>query len=353
MRLLIVTIGLGLAASSTAAAERIETFQVGNWRGGAYTNNDTRQFSHCAVNASYRSGIILLFSVGRTYHWSMALANQRWSLNKGAVYDVAYDIDGGPRTTVKGRANTSTLVEIPLADSATLFRAFQSGKKLNVHAAGGSFSFRLDDSSRALAATLACARKHMGTTSAQRGGSDPFSGAAASNPFGAGAVPGNKSPNAGERRAEAAAVVANTLSASGITDFRVVPMNEAPAPVRGSDAFWVAPGLAGTLDIVVPPQPMKADEIAAMLVSKDAKKCTGTFTSGRPPAKPGSAAVRVSTMCVEAGKTRQLEYSVATRSSGGYYVHAVTPTDDAAAGTKPQPGAPQPRPNRKVPDLNI
>ena len=59
--------------TTSASAEKIATLTSGAWKGGAYTSNSTGDFSHCAANARYKSGVALLFSVTRNRCGSDAL----------------------------------------------------------------------------------------------------------------------------------------------------------------------------------------------------------------------------------------------------------------------------------------
>ena len=58
-----------VATASTASAEKIADLSYGDWTGGAFTHSHSGAFSHCAVNAKYRSGIDLFFSVTGTHAW--------------------------------------------------------------------------------------------------------------------------------------------------------------------------------------------------------------------------------------------------------------------------------------------
>jgi hypothetical protein len=58
MRLSLILAGV-LLASPALAAGPYAKFSVGNWAGGAFTNNQTGDFSHCAVSASYKSGVTM------------------------------------------------------------------------------------------------------------------------------------------------------------------------------------------------------------------------------------------------------------------------------------------------------
>ena len=46
-----------LAPTLALAAGPYGSIEVGNWKGGAYTNDATGQFSHCAAHTQYQSGI--------------------------------------------------------------------------------------------------------------------------------------------------------------------------------------------------------------------------------------------------------------------------------------------------------
>src|SRR5262245_41041489 len=75
-----------------AAAELMYNFQVGTWSGGAYTKQNAKQFNHCAAAANYNSGILMSFSVSRTFAWSMAFAHRSWRLTQGQTYDIAFTV---------------------------------------------------------------------------------------------------------------------------------------------------------------------------------------------------------------------------------------------------------------------
>jgi len=64
----------------SASAELMYNFQVGTWSAGAYTKQNARQFNHCAASANYNSGILMSFSVSRTFAWSMGFAHPSWRL---------------------------------------------------------------------------------------------------------------------------------------------------------------------------------------------------------------------------------------------------------------------------------
>lgn len=313
----VLALFLVAAATTTARAGTLETTKVAGWSVGAYSDDRTGTFSHCATSVPYRSGILLLFYLSKSLRWSMGLANQRWRLARGESFDVTYYVDDGPRQSVRARATRATLVSIPLADSVALFRRFQRGRLLHVVTAQDRYAFKLTNSSLALKAILLCVKRHLPPKTV-------------TNPF-VRRSPGSdvRSPQSGgndsDRRAEATAVAANVLAASGIRGFRILPQARLPGEARRFGAVWEADGgLLGTVSIVTPRKATtRLEDVVAALLALDAKGCKGAFKSGRYPTEGSSGAGRLMTLCSDA-RYPEMQYTVVPRPDGGFYVLAVT-----------------------------
>jgi hypothetical protein len=156
---LLAVIGLCASAAATRAAT-IEEFNIMGWIVGAYSDNRTGQFTHCATSIPYRSGTTLFFHLGKTYVWSMGLHNPQWRNTPGALIDLIYYIDNGPQTRVRAQVTPLGLVNIPLADSRALFDAFKRGRRLFVADSRERFGFDLTNSSKALTAVYECVQRH-------------------------------------------------------------------------------------------------------------------------------------------------------------------------------------------------
>src|SRR5262245_54344210 len=85
-----------LVAGTTAQAAVIQETNVHGWIVGAYSDNRTGRFSHCATSVPFRSGISLFFHLSSNYRWTMGLANAQWRLTPGQAFNLTYYIDGGP-----------------------------------------------------------------------------------------------------------------------------------------------------------------------------------------------------------------------------------------------------------------
>jgi len=73
-------VSLFLAAGAANAAGPSRPFQIGLWSGGAWTNDQTGAFSHCAASVPYQSGITMFAAVNRSYSWSLGFGDPRWTL---------------------------------------------------------------------------------------------------------------------------------------------------------------------------------------------------------------------------------------------------------------------------------
>lgn len=179
--LLAIATGLIFTVRPTQAAQ-ISTFKTGNWNAGAYSDSSGR-FSHCAANARYKSGIMLLFSVTRSGKWSMGFANGNWNLARGSRYPVAYQVDQGPIYDGVAIAKSARLVQVFLPTNSRVFNNFRYGNLLKVKAAKQLMKFNLTDTSKLLRLLLGCARHYV---KKEGGGGNPFDSGGAGNPFEAG-----------------------------------------------------------------------------------------------------------------------------------------------------------------------
>lgn len=157
------------STATPASAEKIANLSAGAWKGGAYTNNATGAFSHCAASARYKSGISLLFAVTRGRQWSMGFTNGGWELRPGRKYPVRFQVDNGPILKATATAKSGKLVQVFLPPQNRLFRHFRTGGQLKVIAGAKRMRFNLTGTNRLLSKLYRCA-----THFAKRDGNDPF-----------------------------------------------------------------------------------------------------------------------------------------------------------------------------------
>lgn len=308
---LVVACGAILAligGPGAASAETLYNFQVAGWTAGAYTKQNTKQFNHCAASAAYNSGILMVFSVSRTYTWSMGFSHRAWHLTKGQSYDIAFTVDQAPPIGGRAIAIGPSQVEVPLADSSQLFQRFRQGHQLRVAAAGQVFSFNLTGTSQVLPALLRCVQANVQpsapTTTAT---ANPFvaPAPAPTNPAGQGRPPAY--------RAEAVSLAANILGSAGVVGFRITDDDK-----NGFiDAAWRADSLFGMVRIE-PKEPPAL--ISAGMIAVDAAGCKSKFASGSMPATDNNELTRMFTKCGEGDQGWTVYYFIMPRKAGGYYL---------------------------------
>jgi len=330
----------GLVITSARAAT-LENFRVGNWQMAAYADDQSGQFTHCAMSASYSTGNTLLFAINQNFGWSFGILNQGWSLPPGSSYSVGYSINGGYPTTTGGKAITPTEVEVALPADDALYSRFKYGSQITVNALGQSFYFTLEGTQHGLSALQDCAQRHVALAAAPPTKAAP--------PGDSTAAPGGNAPtaNSGSPGAtppgqvlglsvDGVALVANILAASGITGFHLDLSSEVPKDLATYQAVWSSPGVTGVLSVVAASNGAAGTNMSGELIANDAKNCTGKFSSGTlsddsAPAAAAAGVTRIFTTCDGGNGSTATYYTVLPRQGGGQYVFA----EMSAGGAQP------------------
>jgi len=302
-------IALGMAALP-ASAERIRTVEIGSWLGGAYTNDRSGEFTHCAASASYKSGIIVTFSISRGLLWSMSFSNKAWRLNRNSSFEIAFTIDDMTPIFAQARAIDYDAIIVRLEDSAELFRRFQQGQMLKVATAKTLFRFNLTDTARLLPVLLSCAQN--------RGA--PAVADATTNPFSKkDTAPAKKAEGQADPTtlAEANVFAANLLSSAGVK-FTLLGPKESP-DIKGH-ARWFDGTTFGSLSLFPSATPEEIKGLGAFLIGRDAGQCKGSYLSGAIPDQGAGNLSRVFTTCQSGEKATTVYYLALPRKTGGAYV---------------------------------
>jgi hypothetical protein len=305
-----------------ARAETVETYTVRDWGISAHRDDRTKAFSHCAMSADYKNGVILIFGVSRDKEWFMGLANQNWELTEGNRYNFDIELDGARGNRWYGVAVSANAIRVPLADSASLFERFSAAKLLTIRAASSTFRFDLANSRVALEAVVACSARYLAKEN-----TNPFQ----NNPFArAPKAPGSK-VNDEQFYSEAAIVMTNMLSEIGSVGHRLLPVQTLRDEFKGYHAIWVGNGAAGSLKIL--PQSPPLEEVGSLLLSQSAQECDGRFASGKSSVE--DKAVKIAAVCEDKkGKVSNYSYIVAQRDGGGAYLFSVVALEQSADSAK-------------------
>lgn len=311
-----MALAVGIAAMP-AEAGQIAPLKIGNWSGGAYSDDRTGAFSHCAASASYRSGVSLLFSVSGDETWSMGFSSESWSLIPGQRYPVRYRVDNGTVLEGVAVARNPKLAQVHLPANNRLFQHFRKGNTLRVGAARQVLEFRLTDTSKMLARLRDCAR-HFIAGSAP----DPFApaGTASADPFSGERAPGRPGPTDASR--QEAATVARLLLESASLRFEPMGPQDNRTLWTRNDAIWRMPGLFGALR-VIPDASASSAAIKAGIVSSDAESCNGRYATGTVAYDRNSLRDFYTACDSGSGDDLALYYALLPRKSGGFYLVTV------------------------------
>jgi S1-C subfamily serine protease len=104
--------------TSAQAAGPFGTIRVGQWGGGAYTDDSTGSFSHCAATASYVSGYSLSLGQNAQKVWLIGFANSNWNLTAGETFPIDITFDGQAQFHIAGSAANSKLITAILPEPA-------------------------------------------------------------------------------------------------------------------------------------------------------------------------------------------------------------------------------------------
>src|ERR1700751_5141632 len=84
-----------IAITSIAnAAGPYGNIHVGNWKGGAFTDDNTGAFSHCAATTAYGNGIILVVGQNASNSWLLSFASPNFHLKQGETVPIDLTFDG-------------------------------------------------------------------------------------------------------------------------------------------------------------------------------------------------------------------------------------------------------------------
>src|ERR1700716_2437862 len=145
-----------IAISAAEARGPYGSINVGNWKGGAYTNDQTGEFAHCAAGAGYDSGIYFMVTVDQGAGWSLGFHNPKWTLTKSQDFQIALTFDGQRPFNVQGVALSENLIRVPMPTDSTLIAQFRKAKAMTAFTQGQLFQFKLDQTAVLLPTLANC-----------------------------------------------------------------------------------------------------------------------------------------------------------------------------------------------------
>ena len=142
-----ILLGTILANPNAEAAGPYGSINVGNWKGGAYTN-DQGDFSHCAAGASYLSGIYFVVAIDSKSGWSLRFAHERWNLTAGRAFPIELTFPVNDK-----------MVVVPMPINSALIAQFRKAKAMTAFTQGQLFQVNLDQTAQLLPTLANCVAK--------------------------------------------------------------------------------------------------------------------------------------------------------------------------------------------------
>lgn len=296
---------------------------IGNWLAGAYSDDQTGRFSHCAASVDYKNGAFLLFSVNRQYQWSVGFVASELGVLKNDTLSVKLGLDDSADDTVQAHAISKNVLSVSLSPSSDLFKRFMRANLLRLSSTpqtSFAYQFNLQDTSKLLPYLLKCVRDRLNPPPLQAQSNQPVRQASQSPASTAGV----------DLRAEVTALAANLLSEAGVKGFKIAPSTDDNTSVN-----WTSSGGSGALLVVLDQDAKRPSDLTPVLISIAARKCKGKFVSGAMPEENGTA--RSFSSCqIGTAEPRTGYYIALPRESGGHYVIMTWPEGASANQSQSQ-----------------
>ncbi|MBI5260446.1 MAG: trypsin-like peptidase domain-containing protein [Bradyrhizobium sp.] len=149
-----------LQASLIGAAQAAGPFgsiRIGNWIGGAFSNDQTGAFSHCAATAPFTSGISLVVGQNAEGSWLLSFASPAFHFNKGDSAPIDVIFDGQSEARLFATAHASNMVTAIMPPNVA--RTFQKASLMVATTGGAPLQFNLTSTGPVLAAIANCVAK--------------------------------------------------------------------------------------------------------------------------------------------------------------------------------------------------
>jgi S1-C subfamily serine protease len=153
-----LAVGGALWTSAAIAAGPFGSIHVGAWNGGAFTDDNTGAFSHCAAQTGYASGVTLVVGQNAAGAWLLGFSHPSWRIAAGEISPIDVTFDGQAQFHLFGTGVTTIMMTAILPNNA----AIEQFRKSNLMAAttrGQTFQFNLTSTGQLLPVVANCVAK--------------------------------------------------------------------------------------------------------------------------------------------------------------------------------------------------
>ncbi len=167
---------LVLSASLGAAEIPGSTFRSGVWDGGAYSFDETGQFSHCGISTPYKSRDSLFFFANYDGTYNLGISKPDPVFKQGEVFPVTFIIDRRAPLYGEGVAHSEKFAILRIYDSARGLDALKRGSVLRILSQNQRSGYNLGGTFKAFETARQCAahyRGYVGKPTARAAASPP------------------------------------------------------------------------------------------------------------------------------------------------------------------------------------
>lgn len=104
---------------------------IGQWKGGAFTDDNTGAFSRCSASSIYGNGVILVVGQNAENSWLLGFASPSFHLTKGNTVPVDVTFDGQSAARLFATANSDIMATAILPPNVA--RTFQKSSLMVVN----------------------------------------------------------------------------------------------------------------------------------------------------------------------------------------------------------------------------
>jgi hypothetical protein len=334
--------GMAAWSSGAWAGGPYGSIQVGNWKGGANTDDRSGEFTHCAALAGYKGGIFVMVSIDLLGTWSLGMMHRSWRLQVGETIPISLTFDSRSQFHVFGNPIHPDIVVVPMPVDSALINAFRKAHLMTAFAKGQLLTFELTSTSQLLPALATCVRQAKSGTQLSeiriRGGASPAPSqqaqpapapppARTATSLTSSGEPPQAPALSPEMRIEAIELASNFILGSRLQNPKVLPRAETPAEFASFGAAWKSDEAFGFVKIIAPKGNVKGLDVAAAVAGADSKECKGKFASGRVSELVDSDVVfRGFATCEDSDGSRVAQYFILPRRKGGFVLFSVVST---------------------------
>jgi len=137
------------------AAGPYGSIRVGNWTGGAFTDDNTGTFTHCGATTGYGNGVILVVGKNAGDSWLLGFASPNFHLTKGNSVKIDVTFDGQEQARLFATATSEIMATAVLPPNVA--RTFQKASLMVVTTGNSNaLQFNLTSTAPLLAVLANC-----------------------------------------------------------------------------------------------------------------------------------------------------------------------------------------------------